>query len=121
MPELSGAEIERMREIVQAHDRQHKPMQEMDLNKPPQQRYVHQEYPKMLYHHDERESTTVQNADEEQAAREEGFTHEPYSSEPEEVQLDADAQREVAAIEKRLDEIRSKAAKKQKAKARRPE
>jgi len=47
--QLSHEEIERMRQIVQQHDGERKPMQIVDLNNPPKEPYRFQEFPMMVY------------------------------------------------------------------------
>lgn len=49
MNPLSHDEIERMRQIVQQHDSQRKPIQIVDLNNPPKEPYRFQKFPKMVY------------------------------------------------------------------------
>lgn len=47
--QLSHEEIERMRQIVQQHDAERKPMQVFDLNNPPKEPYRFQKFPMMVY------------------------------------------------------------------------
>ncbi len=98
--QLSAEEIERMRAIVAQHDNQGK-VQEFDLNNPPKQPYSYQEYPRVMYHHATGRTRLAQNAAEVEAAEKAGWTKEPHPVAPqaEPVELDADSQREVAAIE----------------------
>ncbi|HVH87682.1 MAG TPA: hypothetical protein VM912_13225 [Terriglobales bacterium] len=46
---LTPEEIERMRQIVQQHDSDRKPIQTVDLNNPPKQPYRFQKFPMMVY------------------------------------------------------------------------
>jgi hypothetical protein len=50
--ELTALEIERMRQIVQEHDLQSKPVQTIDLNNPPKVPYRHQKFPMVVYDHE---------------------------------------------------------------------
>ena len=52
----------------------------VDINNPPKQRYVHQEFPKLMYHHES--GQVVEVADEKQArlATKKGFRAEPAPS-----------------------------------------
>ena len=49
-----------------------------DLNKPTVPKYHHQEYPKMLYHHERRGTLIVQGKAEEDDALESGYVREPF-------------------------------------------
>lgn len=51
--QLSSAEVERMRTMIAQHDAA-QTTQEFDLAKPPVKPYVHQEFPKIIYHQDGR-------------------------------------------------------------------
>lgn len=48
-PELTAEEIERMRQLVAAHDGQHKPVTTVDLNNPPRVPYRFQKFPMIVY------------------------------------------------------------------------
>lgn len=100
--QLSADEINKMREMVLAHDQKNAQSIVMDLSKPIIVPYTHQEYPKMVYDHAASEpgfwaakktvngddlyhvpaklvNRIVKNADELQAALAEGFSEEaPY-------------------------------------------
>jgi hypothetical protein len=94
--QLSHDEIERMRQIVQQHDAQsgtsRNGIREFDLNKPPQERYVYREFPKVLYHHDSRIHTTVHNKEQERIKLNDGFVTEPYLNEEPEIEVDLGAE-----------------------------
>lgn len=104
--QFSNEEIEHMRNILTAHDQAAgKGIQEFDLNKPPQQPYVHQEFPRIMYHHGKRIYRSAANAEEMQAALDSGWKKEPYppeGAEPEEIQLDPESAREVESINEKL-------------------
>jgi hypothetical protein len=52
MPEIapSPAELQQMRLLLAKYSSQPGSIKEFDLNKPPQEPYRHQEFPKMMYH-----------------------------------------------------------------------
>src|SRR5215831_3851994 len=80
--QLSPEEIERMRAIVAQHDQQNKGgIKEFDLNNPPKAPYRHQEYPKMVYDHEERTHARVHNREQEQEALNAGYSLEPFPAE----------------------------------------
>lgn len=79
---LTVQQIEQMRAILAEYDKQHSRVEkEFDLNNPKVERYVHQEFPKMVYHHGERKNAIVRDRKEEQAHLEKGFKNEPYPNE----------------------------------------
>lgn len=49
----------------------------VDINNPPRKRYVHQEFPRMVYHHDSGHVLTVNNPKELKLAIKKGFQLEP--------------------------------------------
>lgn len=101
-PQLTAAEIERLREIVLAHDKKNLGgMKEFDLNNPPKEPYRYQEYPRCIYHHESGRSKTVPHEAALTQALSEGWRLEPApTSEPEaQPQLSAAEQAEVAAID----------------------
>jgi hypothetical protein len=49
----------------------------VDINNPPQKRYVHQEFPKMVYHHDSGHVLEVKTTAELKAALKKGFNEKP--------------------------------------------
>lgn len=53
MPELTAAEVQRMRELVAAHDKSAKKERITDLSKPPVEPYRYRPFPKVLYNHAE--------------------------------------------------------------------
>src|ERR1051326_3883955 len=75
--QLSPDEIERMRQIVAQHDNQRpQGIREFDLNNPPKQPYTHQEYPKVVYHHENRTHKKVHSKVEERTALNDGWENE---------------------------------------------
>jgi len=109
LEDLTPQDIERMRAIVQSHDRTTGKIETFDLNKPPQQPLVFRPYPKMIYHHGKRAHKVIQN--EEQLAEHlgQGWDTQPYPAEPPEpVHLDAAAAAEAAAIDTQLKALREK-------------
>lgn len=77
--QLSPEEIERMRQIVQQHDSERKPIQIVDLNNPPKEPYRFQKFPKMVYDLAHSEpghvvSQIVRSEDDLEAALEQGWS-----------------------------------------------
>lgn len=105
---LSPAEIERLRQIVADHDRQHGPPKEFDLNRPPKEPYQYQEFPRMLYHHERRETRIVKSEYELALALEDGWRKEAFLVEVPEPVLDVASQREVEEINEKLAQARKK-------------
>ena len=103
--EFTPAEYEAMRTKLAQYDQNGMRNKEFDLNRPPQKRYIHQEYPKMLYHHDDRVSKVVQTKAQEDGLLKLGYVREPFEPTVAEFRppvLDAQAQAEVARIEAEL-------------------
>lgn len=98
---ISAADVERMRLIVNAHDQQSAP-KEFDLNNPPVAPYRHQEFPSIVYHHEARKHKLVHNEDQLSAAYDEGFLKEPFSAEVPEVELDAASAAEAAQVDAQI-------------------
>lgn len=105
--QFSPDDIERMRTILAQHDSQ-KQTNEFDLNNPPKERYVHQEFPRMVYHHEERKTRVVKNAAELHQYLAEGWSKDPYPMEAPAPALDAASSREAAAIDKQIAELNKK-------------
>lgn len=51
----------------------------VDINNPPQKRYIHQEFPKMVYHHESGHMLEVKSAIELKLALKRGFNEKPAS------------------------------------------
>jgi hypothetical protein len=83
-PQLSYDEIERMRAILQAHDKQNQGgTKEFDLNNPPKVPYTHQPFPQLVYHNAKREHKVVNNPAELKAALDSGeWNTEFYGTDP---------------------------------------
>lgn len=112
MQELSHAELERMRQIVQQHDAQSKPMKTIDLNNPPKEPYIFQKFPKMVY---DLEASTpghvvtrvVRSEDELADALADGFSKEAptYGAMPEE-ELSPKYQAEADRVQEQIEATR---------------
>lgn len=68
---------------------------EFDLNNPPRQRYVYQEFPRMMYHHVKRETRIANNENDVKAATKAGWSKEPF---PMEVEQPEPSSADLAAI-----------------------
>jgi hypothetical protein len=105
--QLTQAEIERMRQIVQQHDGDNNSLkQEFDLNNPPKQPYRHQPYPLAIHHHEKRHTLIVNNEKEKKAALEEGYQEKPFPAEAETGAPNADTLRLAETIDQQLKEAR---------------
>ena len=107
-PELTQDEIERMRTILAQHDSR-KGVQEFDLNNPPKKPYVHQEYPRVMYHHGKRQMRVAKSPDEVHAAEAAGWQKEPFlpeGAEPPEIELDPESAQEAAEADAKLRKVR---------------
>lgn len=103
--QFSPEEIERMRSILEAHDAQNgkKGIREFDLNNPPKVPYVHQDFPAIVYDHENRRHKVVANAKEKKDALLAGWKDEAYPRElPEEAEpaLDEAELAEVARLDR---------------------
>jgi|SRR5579884_1051627 len=84
---LTLEEIERMRELVRSHDHARQAeTQEFDLNDPPQKPYVYEEFPRLVYHHEQRMHRAVRNEKELAEALKAGFRREPSPCEHSELE-----------------------------------
>ena len=101
-------QIEFMRTQIAQFDARNAP-REFDLNNPPRVPYRHQEYPKMLYHHEDRVSRVVQNQAQEDGMIALGYVREPFAAaaEPVAPQLDPATLAEVARIDAELKKKRA--------------
>lgn len=95
---LSHDEAERLRAILQQHDKQSMPRQ-FDLNAPPKPPYVFQEFPDTVYNHELRLSQIVYSAEERRGYLEGGWSRRPFPAEQVEVSLDPDEAAEVAKVD----------------------
>ncbi len=110
---FTGAEIEKMRLYVLEHDKKAS-ANEFDLNKPPATNYIHQPYPKVVYHVDAKGNALyrkVDDAEGHKAAIDAGWSNEPVAApEPTEFPLDPLAANEAAEVDAKIAAGRKKAA-----------
>ena len=91
-------DIERMRTLVAQHDNAGK-IKEFDLNNPPKVPYTHQEYPRVMYHHESRRMKLAHNQTDVAEAEARGWSKEPWIDAPAEpAELDEQTAREVEAV-----------------------
>ena len=96
---LSHDEAERLRALLQQHDKQSMPKQ-FDMNAPPKIPYVFQPFPQMLYDHVNRETMIVHSAEERKEWLAQGWREDAFPREvPQEVSLDPDEAAEVAKVD----------------------
>jgi hypothetical protein len=107
---LSPEQAEWLRSLLARYDHDHSHMQEFDLNKPPQPRYVYREFPRMLYHHERRTMETVGNQAQLDYYLANGWSKEPFSLEmqPAAPALSEADQREAAFVDAELKRKRTK-------------
>lgn len=112
--QLTYAELERMRQIVQSADAQRQPMKTIDLNNPPREPYHFQSFPKMVY--DLENSVpgkiaylVVQNGGELSDAIASGYslTAPSFGDAPEEI-LSAKYQAEASNVQQEIERVRQK-------------
>lgn len=99
---FSQAEIEKMRLFVNEHDKANVSSKIHDLNNPPKEPYVHQEYPRLVYHHGNRQYLRVDTQVDHEEALRRGFNNEPFPAEAPEIELDAASASEAAELDKKL-------------------
>lgn len=75
--EYSPQEIEQMRQLVLQNDISSGKVAEFDLNKPAKETYVHQEFPRIVYHQKSGAAKKVENAKEMEEALAKGFAKDP--------------------------------------------
>jgi hypothetical protein len=112
--QLTHEEAEKVRALLNQHDRATAP-QQFDLNKPPTPAYKHQDFPRVVYHHGRGKAKAVQNAAELDKHLGSGWQLEPFVPEPEPSDLDPDDAAEVAAVDAQLAELRAGKSRKGKA------
>src|SRR4051812_46608699 len=101
--DLTPTEIEKMRAIVQQHDRTNGKAQTFDLNNPPQEPLIYRPFPKMVYNHGKRTHKVIQNEEQLAEHLEQGWQTDPYPTEPPPpVQLDAASAAEADEMAKRI-------------------
>lgn len=108
---FSASEIERMKAILAAHEgKQHVGIREFDLNNPPKEPYTHQEFPRLVYHHDKRTHRLAHSHEDLEAALEAGWLKEPYPADAPKaaVEFDPEIAAELEAIEAKLRAAKAK-------------
>ena len=76
---LSFEDIERLRAILAAHDKDAAgKVNEFDLNAPPKLPYRHQEFPRAVYHHAKHQTTAVKNQAELKRPRNSALSLSPF-------------------------------------------
>lgn len=102
-PQLTHEELERMRELVFAHDKQTQlGMKEFDLNKPAKEPYRFQKFPSMVYDLRTGKHKIVYTEQQLEKAIAEKWSLTPQAEiapEPEPSNLDAETLAEVAAVD----------------------
>jgi hypothetical protein len=99
---LSPEQIAMLRQVLAQHEggitRQPK---EFDLNNPPQERYVYQEYPRCVYHHESGKSKNVHTPHELKAAIEDGWSKDsqPKPAVVPEIETEAAESEEIARLD----------------------
>lgn len=105
--QFSSEDIERMRAFLAQHDAASGKgpgvIKEFDLNNPPKEPYRFQEFPKLVYDHDELKHKVVRNPKEEKAALAEGWQLEAYPRD--QVEQPTVEERADAAEIERLDKL----------------
>jgi hypothetical protein len=87
--QFSAEQLEQMRAILAQHDgAQRNGIKEFDLNNPPKQPYVYQEFPRCLYHHAKNITRNAHSHEEVEAALAAGWSKQPLPAE----ELDGTAQ-----------------------------
>jgi len=100
--QFSFEEIERMRAILAQHDQHARGVpREFDLNNPPTVPYVHQEFPKVMFHHEKRGMKKAHSIADMEEAINNGWSCDPYLAEGVEAppELDPVTAAEVAALD----------------------
>ena len=108
--QFDAADIERMRQILRAHDEMGK-SQEFDLNKPPTKPYVFQKFPMAIYHHATGETALVKTEKELQTMLEAGWSEKPFpqqTTEPEAPQVTPGENAEIALLDAEARKSQSK-------------
>ena len=77
-------------------------MKEFDLNKPPGKPYVYSEFPYLMYHHESRQTRPARNHEERERMLAEGWSEDPFGSEPPEIPLTAAEHAEADEIDRKL-------------------
>ncbi|MES2136996.1 MAG: hypothetical protein V4502_08060 [Pseudomonadota bacterium] len=113
--QLTPADIEKMRQIVLESDKKNS-ANEFDLNNPPRTNYVHQPYPKVVYHADAEGKALYRKVDDAEAHKDAmaaGWANEPVGSpEPPELRLDDASAAEAAAVDHQIADLKKAKAKK---------
>jgi hypothetical protein len=111
-PQLTPADIEKMRQLVNDHDKKTS-VNEFDLNNPPRVNYVHQDWPRLMYgtNAEGREVyKKVADREEHEAALEAGWSNTPVAvAVTPELALDPADAAEVAAVDEKIAAGKAKA------------
>jgi len=73
-------ELQYMRMMLAKYGSKQSKIQEFDLNKPPKEPYIYQEYPRMVYHHESHQTTIVKNKQQFDDATEQGWSKSPWGA-----------------------------------------
>lgn len=102
-PQFTHEELERMRAILAQHDQSgNGKIREFDLNNPPKERYVHQEFPRLVYNHASRKHKPAHTQAELDTHLAAGWSKEPFPAEAEEPELSAEDAAEAAEVDAQL-------------------
>lgn len=91
---LTPEQAETIRSLLGQYDHAHSQIAEFDLNRPPLQvtnpaaksaRYIHQEFPRMVFHHERRTTDTVQNQAQLDYYLARGWSKEPFPPSDEDI------------------------------------
>jgi hypothetical protein len=106
--ELTYEERVKMRRMLDQLDQKEASgaMKEFDLNKPPVPPYVYREYPFLLYNHSTMKARPAHNHEERQRMLAEGWSEDPFPSEPTEVPLTVEEHAEADEINRKLEKKR---------------
>jgi hypothetical protein len=98
---LSPEEILSLRTLLAKQDDDPKPVKEFDLNKPPQQPYTHQDFPRAVYHHLKAKVKSVADQAELDKHLAAGWTIEPFPQPQDDpdIPLSGAEQQEVAKLD----------------------
>jgi hypothetical protein len=108
-PQFTPAEIERMRTILAQHDNaQAGNGNTFDLNNPPKKTYVHQDFPRLIYNHEERIYRTVGDEDTLQELLTSGWSMEPFEVTYEGPKLSLAEQVQVENLDRLIEEAKRK-------------
>ena len=102
----TAEELQQMRQILAREDSRSAQITHFDLNHPPTPPYHFQEYPKMVYKNGEFQ--IVQNAEQYQRAKADGWKDNGLIGKPDEVELDDETMAIVADKDRQIAEQKAK-------------